>query len=234
MSDLKFDQNIGLYAISGDCSAYGMTDKSDCFNLDGVSVELISQLLKSQLNWEIESQKIFLSKGQYNADNLLFKEYQKILGELLDINFFHHKWHARTSWILCSLEDNKPVNLPPANVIEPKFRENTYFHVTYTENIENILKYGLLAQVGDRSSKINDEGVFLFPNKVVLEDALSNWLGEELDDEKPISIIEISLPSNWELDSDVGFEFKSPNDIPSEYIEKIYDEDDMSFSNSFR
>ena len=42
-------------------------------------------------------------------------KHQDLGNELIKRGIFHHKWHKRTTWELCEMEDNQPINVKTAN-----------------------------------------------------------------------------------------------------------------------
>ena len=93
------------------------------------------------------------------------------------------------------------------------------YHVTQTDNLRNIIKEGLLPQIGKYAKTMGETepGIWVFPN---MEDALEMipvWLEPFYGND--LSILEISLPNNAEIES-TGSEYeyvlKSP--IRPEYI----------------
>ena len=103
--------------------------------------------------------------------------------------------------------------------IETKY----FYHVTPTKNITNIMKNGLIPSIGSSSSKFGEEkpATFMFRNKDDMEDALSNWLGDEFGEDEKLSLLQISLPNNMHIFSDVGFEVYVLETIPSNNIKVI-------------
>lgn len=69
------------------------------------------------------------------------------------------------------------------------------YHVTPVENLSSILQNGLRPTVGTRSAKIKDEqsGIYLFPDLNSVNDAISNWLGDEFDDETELVLLKIDI-----------------------------------------
>lgn len=63
------------------------------------------------------------------------------------------------------------------------------FHVSPARNADSILAHGLIPRIGPRSKKAGEPGpaVYLFHDRDDMEDALDNWLGEEIGDE-PVAI----------------------------------------------
>jgi len=108
----------------------------------------------------------------------------------------------------------------------------TYYHVSPKENLDSILKNGLVPQVGERSEELHEEeGVFLFPSKEDMESALGQWLGdwfgddEDEDDYVRLMSLEITVPNDFPiLDSNVEYEKISKICIPPEFIKYLQDE----------
>lgn len=99
------------------------------------------------------------------------------------------------------------------------------FHVTRKENLYSIMKNGLIPQIGENSEGLENEPlVFLFPDEDSMNTALSSWFGALYDDEDELISLKISLPTNWELISDVEYEYASKYLIPPEYIEFFKEE----------
>lgn len=99
-----------------------------------------------------------------------------------------------------------------------------HYHVTSRENLNSILELGLIAQSGDRSALLSDNGVYLFTCLDDVENALMNWLGDEFSCDDELIIIEIELPNTWELESEAGYEQVSRINIPAEHIVRFLDE----------
>ena len=95
-----------------------------------------------------------------------------------------------------------------------------YFHVCKDDDISSISQKGLLIQVGDRSSQLNEEpGIFLFRSVDSPYDAVMNWLGDEYDESVVLSILKVSLPANFPLEVvPNSFEVISRTDIPPSFI----------------
>lgn len=96
------------------------------------------------------------------------------------------------------------------------------YHVTLISNLESIMANGLIPQVGALSEMVGEQpGVFLFPNYADCENALWNWLGEELEEltpnEEAVSL-EINLPDHFPLEESVEWERISREVIPPQYI----------------
>lgn len=87
--------------------------------------------------------------------------------------------------------------------------KHTYFHATLAANVSSIMEQGLIPQIGERSVQLDGEreGVFLFTSEESCEDALANWLGDELDEvDDGVVILKVELPEHFPLDFDVEWE----------------------------
>ena len=94
------------------------------------------------------------------------------------------------------------------------------YHVTPTRHLESIFRDGLQPQIGPRSALLGEakEMVYFFGSMLAVEDALSNWLGEALDDEPgAISVLAVDR-SGLHLVSDAGYELACLRLVPPENI----------------
>lgn len=68
------------------------------------------------------------------------------------------------------------------------------YHITPAQNLRSIMQHGLKPQVGDRSVKLSNEltAVYCFPDKSSLEDAMTNWLGDEFDEDEQLALLSIN------------------------------------------
>ena len=97
----------------------------------------------------------------------------------------------------------------------------TFWSVTPSVNLPSIKELGLIPKIGVRSALQGETepAVYMFTNKEDLEDALVNWLGEELEDE-PITMMKITLPTSYEpFLKRVAFEVQCRKTIPADWIE---------------
>lgn len=94
------------------------------------------------------------------------------------------------------------------------------WHVTPSRNVSNILVTGLQPQKGDRSKSANEleNGIFVFPDGLSLIDALSNWLGDEFDEDEPLSILELTVPPEWVKHHDIRWEGVISHPVPPNNI----------------
>lgn len=101
------------------------------------------------------------------------------------------------------------------------------YHVTPTRNLESIFRDGLRPQIGPRSELLGEakEMVYFFGSMQAVEDALSNWLGEALDDEPgAISVLAVDR-SGLHLVSDAGYELACLHLVPPENISLAFQDD---------
>ena len=101
------------------------------------------------------------------------------------------------------------------------------YHVTPTRNLESIFRDGLRPQIGPRSALLGEdkEMIYFFGSMQAVEDALSNWLGEALDDEPgAISVLAVDR-SGLHLVSDGGYELTCPHLIRPENISLAFQDD---------
>ena len=101
------------------------------------------------------------------------------------------------------------------------------YHVTPTHNLDSIFRDGLRPQIGPRSALLGEtkEMVYFFGSMLAVEDALSNWLGEALDDEPgAISVLAVDR-SGLHLVSDAGYELACLRLVPPENISLAFQDD---------
>lgn len=106
-----------------------------------------------------------------------------------------------------------------------------FYHVTLKNNLDNILKNGLIPQIGTLSQAANEtiNRIYLFPTIDDMNTALSSWLGETIDnifgETTECCSLQINLPDNFPvIQEDVPYEAYSYIPIPPEYISYFKDE----------
>lgn len=105
--------------------------------------------------------------------------------------------------------------------IEEAEDDNTFYHVTPSENVKSILDQGLKPSVGSRSEKLNEKpSTFLFKSKNDVEDAMMNWLGDEFED-TPVNLLKIKLPTHIKPHNTAGFEHQVFDHIHPKHIEDL-------------
>lgn len=105
------------------------------------------------------------------------------------------------------------------------------YHLTTLENYQSIIENGLTPQIGPRSESLGElhPRIYLFPDKLTCIDAISNWLGEEFDEEEDLIILQLDI-TGYSFDSEVGYEITVNEPIPKNRIIKTYSE--LEFSES--
>ena len=103
------------------------------------------------------------------------------------------------------------------------------YHVTPTRNVESIFRNGLRPQTGPRCLLLGKakEMVYFYGSMLAVEDALSSWFGEALDDE-PVAISVLAVDrSGLHLVSDGGHEHElaCPHLISPENISLVFQDD---------
>lgn len=97
------------------------------------------------------------------------------------------------------------------------------YHVTPTQNVRSIMSTGLIPQVGDRSSKVDEQpGIHLFADWDTMEDAVMNWMGDEFEDDE-LTLLQVMVQQD-EVEEDVfypGHIYISDKPIPPEHIKVL-------------
>lgn len=107
--------------------------------------------------------------------------------------------------------------------------KHMFYHVTFQKNLDGIIAEGLRPMRGRRSEKIGlsgegKEGVFLFVSAEDMEDALMNWLGEEMEEEHPddeLVVLGVTLPDDTAFISEAGYEIQVLEPIRPACIEYL-------------
>lgn len=93
------------------------------------------------------------------------------------------------------------------NIVENAGDDVILYHVTPSSNIESILASGLRPSLGNRSSKIEDDpAIFLFKSKDDADDAVSNWLGDEFDEDEGLTLLQVTVPRSFIIPSPAEYE----------------------------
>lgn len=107
-------------------------------------------------------------------------------------------------------------------VTENMNSERIAYHVTLAKNLSKIGKFGLQLKTGKRSQRLSEEpSIFLFPTIDDAEDGVSNWLGDEFPDDEPLALLEVIIPQNAIVVSEVDWEIQVKTPIPPENIKII-------------
>jgi len=101
----------------------------------------------------------------------------------------------------------------------------TAYHVTPAANLKYVIQAGLTPRIGPRSDAAGEAipAIFLFPSIEAAEDAVSNWLGEELT-EAPLALLRITLEQLAVLHSETPWELMTFAPIPPSQIEIVQED----------
>lgn len=110
-----------------------------------------------------------------------------------------------------------------AKLEEEKYDElpEKVYHVTPADNLDEILRHGLVPQIGLRTRKIEGEkpAVYCFPDKATMEDAVMNWLGDEFDEDESLALLEIDTDGlRGQVTDGAQYEIAITDSIPVEKI----------------
>jgi hypothetical protein len=85
--------------------------------------------------------------------------------------------------------------------------DNICYHVTPAKNVKWIMQDGLIPSIGSASSSYgeSEERTYLFPTVDDAEDAVSNWLGDQYEDDI-LALLQVDT-SGLKLRSDVAWEY---------------------------
>lgn len=94
------------------------------------------------------------------------------------------------------------------------------FHVTSSKNATKILKSSLDPQIGPRSKKLGEaeRRVYFFKSFNGARDAVSNWLGDEFDDDEDLRCLEVDLTGLGFSTDPLSFEVTVNVSIPTDRI----------------
>lgn len=95
--------------------------------------------------------------------------------------------------------------------------KDMHYHVTEAENLASIMRDGLMPSIGARSKALGEtcEVIYFFPTEEDMDNALSNWLGEEFED---VEIAILAVASDSIVEGDVPYEHVSETAIAPECI----------------
>jgi len=97
------------------------------------------------------------------------------------------------------------------------YLNDSYYHITRSENVPLIMKDGLLPSKPDDMQDV--EGVYLFKSATDAEDALMNWLGDRFSEEEKLTLLKIDPRGVGEVDnSAAGYEVVSTSKIDPQFI----------------
>lgn len=112
---------------------------------------------------------------------------------------------------------------PLTEAAKKKKNVKNYYHVTSLDNVEAIMRDGLKPGYGPRSQAAAESvpAIYLFPTRVAAEDATMNWLGDEMEDDETMALIRVTLPTKWDLKSEVPYEVYSTEPIPPKFLKVL-------------
>jgi hypothetical protein len=157
---------------------------------------------------------IYITPSDKRLDYNFFKEKKKeFLQKLIEIPSIKRILPSNN---LDDLDIDGPFSDIVNEEIEPMRK---VWHITPSVNVAKIMKQGLLPQIGKRSksAKEKHKSLFVFPDSISMEDALTNWLGDELED-IPLSILELTIPSNWLIQHPIRYEEQINHIVPPSMI----------------
>ena len=102
----------------------------------------------------------------------------------------------------------------------------TVYHVTTKKGLDAIKREGIKPQSGSRATQLGEDspGIYVFPTRDHMEDALGNWLGEAYEDEPDhLYGLTVNCPASWLEDSPAGYEKVCRQPIPPHMISDVED-----------
>jgi hypothetical protein len=101
------------------------------------------------------------------------------------------------------------------NLTEDAIPDIKVWHVTRTSALRSIMRQGLTPRIGarSRSAKEAEKAIYVFPDSISLEDAMTNWLGDEYED-IPISLLELTVPPSWVKQDNIRWEAVITQPVP--------------------
>jgi CRISPR/Cas system-associated endonuclease Cas3-HD len=106
-----------------------------------------------------------------------------------------------------------------SEIFESENIERKVWHITPKANVSKIMKQGLIPKIGRRSKSAKEKtpAIYVFPDSISMEDALTNWLDNEFEDVK-LSILELTVPSNWITEHAIRWEAQILHPVPPSMI----------------
>ena len=99
--------------------------------------------------------------------------------------------------------------------------ENFVFHVTPRKNLSSIKTHGIQPGALAPADVSDKKAVYLFKNKIDVEDAIMNWLGDKFDEDEPLVLLTIRKSGLNLVSSSAGYEIMSYEPIPIGNIVKV-------------
>ena len=93
------------------------------------------------------------------------------------------------------------------------------WHVTKRSSVSKIMRQGLIPRRGSRSRSANEQqaAIYVFPDSISLEDAMTNWLDDEFADVS-LSLLEITVPRDWVHQNTIRWEATITRPVPPDHI----------------
>ena len=101
------------------------------------------------------------------------------------------------------------------------------WHLTPLRHVPFILADGLQPKIGERSLRLGEHlpAIFLFPTLVDLENALSNWMGDEIEEaDEPFALMRVHVPKGLRTIRMVDFEIQILDPIPPSCLMLVVDD----------
>lgn len=98
----------------------------------------------------------------------------------------------------------------------------TAYHVTYKDNIKSIKQHGIFPKTPEDYD--DKKGIYLFPTYDDMENAVMNWLGDRLDEDREVVAIKLNI-SGLKCESDVEYELRCLEIIEPNRIIAVEDQD---------
>lgn len=97
------------------------------------------------------------------------------------------------------------------------------YHVTPARNIKSIQQQGLVPSIGQRSAQLETESnLYFFPSKEAAEDAVMNWLGDELPEDEQLALLAVNSKGlEGKFTPGAEYEFTVSSPVPPQNIKVI-------------
>lgn len=92
------------------------------------------------------------------------------------------------------------------------------WHVTEKQNVPNILQNGLEPRIGKSSKSAGEQkpAIYVFPDELSMEDAVTNWLGDETEYRQSALILRV--PESWVSQDNIRWEATINRPVPPDMI----------------
>jgi hypothetical protein len=97
---------IIIYAVSGDCHAGAMSEKSDVIQIEHEHYDIVKDFLRNQLELNLALTLDFeIKRYDLTSWQPFYDAFYKSCTAMRDCGIFKHKWHTRTQWELGYLDE---------------------------------------------------------------------------------------------------------------------------------